>query len=442
MLTDSDRYRARRALAGLFEAAVAAVNAETLVARALSGRLPAAHEAARSIALARRVLLLAIGKASVPMARAAEAHVGARLIAGLVVTPKGSPARGALISRIVEASHPLPDESSELAARLALELLQAADADDVVIVALSGGASALFALPAPGVTLAHKIQISSALLRAGASIRELNTVRKHLSAVKGGRLLEHVREARLASLILSDVPGNDLATIGSGLTAPDPTTFADAVAVLKRRGVWGRAPEPVRDHFERGAAGEIEETLKPGNPEFARVTNAIIGDNATAVAALEAAVCEAGYAADHWRELHGEADDVGRALAAHMAALRSPRTCVVAGGEPVVTVRGAGKGGRAQQCALAFASELARIAPDARIAALFASTDGIDGPTDAAGAFAFADTVARAAASGFNASAALARNDAYNLFLPIGDLFLTGPTATNVADLFIGLLDW
>jgi glycerate-2-kinase len=183
-------------------------------------------------------------------------------------------------------------------------------------------------------------------------------VRKHLSVIKGGQLLRAANGARVLSLILSDVPGDDLATIGSGLTAPDPTTYADAIAVLKRRQLWGRAPETIRDHLERGNAGQIPETPKGGDTTFERVTNVIIGGNRTALDAAETAARELGYAIDRSQELRGEANDLGRALATHMTAITGNRICVIAGGEPVVTVRGSGKGGREQQAALALAIEL------------------------------------------------------------------------------------
>jgi glycerate 2-kinase len=209
--------------------------------------------------------------------------------------------------------------------------------------------------------------------------------------------------------------------------------------VLKRRRLWGRAPETIRDYLERGNAGQVPETPTRDDPVFARVTNTIIGSNRTALDAAEAAARELGYTVDRSQELRGEANDLGRALANHLTALTGDRVCVIAGGEPAVTVRGSGQGGRAQQAALAMAIELARVGADRRIAALFAGTDGIDGPTDAAGAFAFPDSVARAQASGIDAEAALSRNDAYQFFKSIDDLFLPGRTGTNVADIFIGL---
>ena len=365
-----------------------------------------------------------------------------RLVAATVVALPGVPRFDDARITPCESSHPLPSEKSEAAAKAALAMLASARPDDLVIVALSGGASAMFALPADGVPLADKIALTQSLLRSGASIRELNTVRKHLSKVKGGQLVRAANGTRVLSLILSDVPGDDLATIGSGLTAPDPTTYADAIAVLKRRGLWGRAPETIRDHLERGNAGEIAETPKSDDPIFGCVTNVIIGSNRLALDAAEAAARAYGYSVDRSQELRGEANDLGRVLATHLMSIDDERVCVIAGGEPNVTVRGNGKGGRAQQTALAMAMELARSGGKGRIAALVAGTDGIDGPTDAAGAFAFPDTVARAQAAGLSAQTALDRNDAYNLFHRIDDLFMPGATGTNVADICIALVNY
>jgi len=423
----------RGELEGIYRAAVEAVDPARLIARALDVGIPGAS----------RVYVLAVGKASVAMAEVLAARLGDRLTAATVVTLPGTHFTMASDPRITlcEASHPLPSEKSEAAAKIALAMLWAACPGDLVIVALSGGASAMFALPPEGVPVADKIGLTQSLLRSGASIRELNTVRKHLSMIKGGQLLRAVNGARVLSLILSDVPGDDLATIGSGLTAPDPTTFADSISVLKRRQLWGRAPESIRDHLERGNAGQVPETPKRADPIFERVTNTIIGSNQTALDAAETAARALGYTVDRSQELRGEANDLGRALATHMTTIAGDRICVIAGGEPVATVRGSGKGGRAQQAALALAMELWRIASDRRIAALFAGTDGIDGPTDAAGAFAFPDSVARAQAAGIDPETALSGNDAYNFFKGIDDLFVPGSTGTNVADIFIGLIN-
>jgi len=412
----------------------------------MDGAIAGSSEVPAMLETARRVLALAIGKASPAMAAALRRGLGAKIESMLVVAPAGIDwlSRYRELAdpsvRICESSHPQVSEASVVAASAAIKMLSERRPDDLMIVALSGGASAMFALPPDVVPLESKIALTSSLLKSGASIRELNTVRKHLSIVKGGQLLRHMRGARVLSLILSDVPGNDLATIGSGLTAPDPTTFGDAIAVLKRRDLWGRAPEAIRDHLERGSAGEIPETVKAGDPETANVTNIVIGNNRTAVDGAARTAERLGYSVERWRDLRGEADQLGRDFAIELKSIRKARTCFVSGGEPVVTVRGNGKGGRAQQCALSMAIELARDRTR-DIAALFAGTDGIDGPTDAAGAFAFADTVERGSRTGADAEKALARNDAYSFLNVAGDLFMTGPTGTNVADIVAAIID-
>ena len=437
------QLQARTDLEKIYRAAVAAVEPARLVGRAMDGDCPGAEQVPQLIAEASRILLLAVGKAALAMAHEIERRVGDRLADGIAVIPRGSAAttEPALILKR-EASHPVPDASSEEAARLACEMLHRANPDDLVIVAISGGASAMFTLPAEGLTLADKIAINQALLKAGASIRELNIVRRHLSAVKGGRLLHHCGGARVLGLILSDVPGNDLATIGSGLTAGDWSSFGDAVAVLKRRGVWGRAPEAVRAHLERAVAGEVGATVKVGDPILQRVTNVIIGDNNLALEGAERAAAALGYHPHRGKPLHGEANDAGRAVAEYLCEITQDRVCVVAGGEPVVTVQGGGKGGRAQQCALAMGIQLSQIGSGHRIEALVAGTDGIDGPTDAAGAFASPETVAGGERAGVSAATALTRNDAYNFFKASGGLFVTGPSGTNVSDIFIGLVNY
>ncbi len=434
----------RADLEKIYRAAVAAVEPARLVGRAMDGGCPGAEQVPELIAGASRILLLAVGKASLAMAHEIERRVADKLADAIAVIPRGSAATTERALILKKTSHPVPDESSEEAARLACEMLHRASADDLVIVAISGGASAMFTLPADGLTLADKIAINQALLKAGASIRELNIVRRHLSAVKGGRLLRHCGGARVLSLILSDVPGNDLATIGSGLTAGDWSSFGDAVAVLKRRSVWGRAPEAVRAYLERAVAGEAGATMKVGDPILERVTNVIIGDNNLALEGAERAAAALGYHPHRGKPLHGEANDAGRALAEYMCEITQERVCVVAGGEPVVTVRGTGKGGRAQQCALAMGIQLSQIGRGQRkrIAALVAGTDGIDGPTDAAGAFASPETVAGGESAGVSAATALTRNDAYNFFKASGGLFVTGPSGTNVSDIFVGLVNY
>jgi glycerate-2-kinase len=436
----------RSNLVRIYAAAVSAVDPRRVIARALDGVGAGAEAVPAMIEQAAGIYLIAAGKAAAGMASETEARLDARLRDALVIAPSPGlpvalPARSGV--RVMAAAHPLPDASSEAAGRAALEFAGRARPGDLVVVALSGGASALMVAPAGAVTLADKIAINAGLLRAGASIREINTVRKHLSAIKGGRLLQAIAPGvQVLSLILSDVSGNDLATIASGPTAADSTTYADAIAVLKRRGLWGRAPENVRDHLERGAAGEIAETLKRDDPALARVCNIIAGDNGTALEAAATAASSIGYEVERYRELSGEATDLGGEIAAYLCTIDRERVCVIAGGEPVVTLKGNGLGGRAQQSALAMAIELARIGRERRIAALIAGTDGIDGPTDAAGTIVTPSTCARAAEAHLDPGAALARNDAYPFFKALGDLLITGPTGTNVSDVFIALVNY
>ena len=446
---DSDSEPAARAgLESIYRAAVASVDPTRLVARAMDAAGAGAELVPDLIAGASRIFMLAVGKAAAAMACEVERRVGDKLADAIAVIPKVSAATTEQASilekklRVLGAGHPVPDESSEAAARAACEMLHRAAADDLVIVALSGGASAMFTLPAAGIPLADKIAVNQAMLKAGASIRELNIVRKHLSAVKGGRLIRHCGGARVLGLILSDVPGNDLATIGSGLTAGDPSSAGDAVAVMKRRNAWGRAPESVRSYLERAVAGEGDATVKSNDPILQRVTNVIIGDSNLALAGAERAAAALGYRPDRWFELRGEANDVGRAIARSLCEITDDRVCAIAGGEPVVTVRGSGRGGRAQQCALATGIELSQIGSGRRITALFAGTDGIDGPTDAAGAFASPHTVADGDRAGVSAATALARNDSYNFFKAAGGLFVTGPTGTNVSDICVALVNY
>jgi glycerate 2-kinase len=436
---------ARADLVRIFRAALDAVAPDQLSAAALRGELSGAEIVPEFVASAKRIFVLAVGKAASRMMAAAEQQLGGRISDAVAVVPAADLEQnhtGTRIARFFPGGHPLPDADSVGAAQASLAMLAGLDADDMLLVLLSGGASAMIVAPADPVTLEDKIAVNAALLRVRASINEINAVRKHLSAIKGGRLLRHCNGARVLSLILSDVRGNDLATIGSGPTAADHTTFEDARAVLIRHSLWGRTPERVREYLEAGAAGEFDETVKAGDPVLQRVTNIICGDNVRALAAADVAARALGYQVDRWRELYGEAADLGRTLAAHLSALSGERRCVLTGGEPVVTVRGGGKGGRAQELALSLAIELDRLAPQAPIAALCAATDGVDGPTDAAGAFATPSTVARARAANLNPQQHLARNNSYALLKACGDLFQTGPTGTNVTDIFVALVNY
>lgn len=427
-------------LEAIFRDALAAVDAGVLVAHALRG--PLAQSLAPRVG-AGRVVALAVGKAALPMAAAAQEVLRPPPARGMVIAPAihSAPAddlraRGWQLYR---GGHPLPDNDSLAAGRAVVAMLATLGADDLLLVLLSGGASALMVAPPPGVSLADKLAVTQALLRTRASIREINAVRKHLSALKGGRLAAAAGAARVLGLIVSDVRGNDVATIGSGPTAPDPSTFEQARGVLIRHKLWGRTPEAVRGWLEAGMAGEVGETPKPGDPLLQRVRNVIIADNDRALAAAADSARGRGFEPASGGHLYGEAREVGRRLALELAQAPASR-CVLAGGEPLVEVRGGGRGGRAQELALAAALELERLQPARPVALLCAGSDGVDGPTDAAGGFADAGSAARARARGLDPAAELARNNAYAVLEAAGDLFKSGPSRTNVADLFIGLV--
>jgi glycerate-2-kinase len=427
----------------VLRASLAAVDAGAAVSRVVARVGDRLAICGSPLAENRRLWVLAAGKAAAAMAAAFEASAGDRIADGLAITKDG---HGVPLTRIAlrEAGHPVPDARSEDAAREALALVGSAGRDDALVVLLSGGASSLLACPAPGLSLADIAATTSVLLSAGAGIEELNAVRKHLSAVAGGRLGLCSVSARIEVLAISDVPGDRIDVIGSGPFAPDPTTFADALEALDRRGVRTRVPVRVAEHLAAGVRGDAEETPKPGDAGLARVRTTLLATNATAVAAAAVEASRLGMRPVVVSgSLEGEARDVGRRLAALAAAIRpvsgdtSP-LCLIAGGETAVTVRGRGRGGRNQELALAAARVL-----DGRrgIAILAAGTDGSDGPTDAAGAFADGGTVERARSRRLDADAALAENDSYTFFAAEGGLLVTGPTQTNVMDLVLLRVD-
>jgi glycerate-2-kinase len=384
------------------------------------------------------VLIVGGGKAALAMARAAAEVAGPACAGGLVVVPHGADATCAGGIDVVSGGHPLPDLQGAAATRRLLAAVGAAEPDTLVLVVLSGGASSLLVAPAPGLRLADKTRVTRALLASGADIAALNTVRKHCSRVKGGGLARAARRAAaLWALLLSDVNGDDPATIASGPTVADPTTFRDAARVLGDHVAPDRVPIAVRDHLARGCAGRMPETVKPGDPALERSVTVVVGGNRDAVDAAAAAVALRGYATDRLvARIGGDAAEAGRMLAARLLAWPRDRpVAVVAGGETTVRVRPGGRGGRSQQLALAAALALA-----GRPAVLLAAgTDGIDGPTDAAGACVDGETVARAAARGLDPARALAATDSHPLLAATGDLLRTGSTGTNVADLVVAL---
>jgi hydroxypyruvate reductase len=408
----------REFLTGLFEAAIDAARPE----KSLAGFLP---ERPRG-----RTIVVGGGKAAASMAAAVERAWDGPL-EGLVVTRYG---HGAPTKRIevVEAAHPVPDAAGQAAAARMLASLQGLGADDLVLCLISGGASALLAAPAPGLMLDDKRAINKALLASGAGIGEMNCVRKHLSAIKGGRLAAAAAPARVVSLIISDVPGDDLSVIGSGPTTPDPTTSADALAILARYAI--EAPARVLARLRDPAS----ETPKPGDPRFARVDNRLI---AAPILSLRAAAERARAAGVTplilGDAIEGEAREVGKAFAGLALSCRRhgdparPPCVLISGGETTVTVRGHGRGGRNAEFSLALALALDG-AED--VYALAGDTDGIDGSEDNAGAYLSPDTLARARAAGIFARERLDDNDAYSVFAALGDLIVTGPTLTNVND--------
>ena len=438
-----DRSRLRRAAASILAAGVRAADPDLLVRGSLRlrGRRLAAGSATYSLGRG-RLVLVAAGKAAAAMARAAERVLGERIDEAIAVAPSGAPSV-LRRTRLMVAGHPVPDARGAQAAEAVLALARGLGGDDLLLVLVSGGASALLPAPVDGVSLEEKARLTGDLMRSGATIEELNTVRKHLSRLKGGGLARAAAPARVACLVLSDVVGDDLSTIASGPTVPDPTTFADAALVLRGRGVYEGAPAAIRRHLEAGLRGEVPETAKPGETLFERVTTRVIGNNGVAVAAAEREARRQGLRARVLTtRLEGEAREAARVL---VAVLRecvetgrpaAPPVCLLAGGETTVTVRGPGRGGRNQEIAVAAVDPLRCFPAHAVVASL--ATDGVDGASDAAGGVVDQETAREAAALGLAPPAAfLAASDSSSFLGPLGGLIVTGPTGTNVVDLTV-----
>lgn len=430
----------KEVLTQIFQAAVAAVDPYISVKENLSldaGQLVIGG-ARYPLSDIMNIYVIGAGKAAYGMARAAEDVLGDLITAGTVVTKDGHGGKLGRI-RVFEASHPLPDGRGVLAANRMLDMAKMAGEEDLVLCLFSGGASALMVLPAEGITLKDKQEVTQLLLSSGADIGEVNSVRKHLSAIKGGRLAEAAFPARVATLLMSDVIGNDIGTIASGPTAPDETSFIQASEILKMRGVYDHLPDAVKSHLNKGCLGSIPETPKLGAEIFSRVDNLIVASNMTA---LEKAREVAGYMGYHAliydSVVDGEARDAAERLAREAIQYKKEGgltpACLIVGGETTVTLKGTGLGGRNQELALAFAIHTEN---HPEISALFAGTDGTDGPTPAAGAFADGFTIKNAEKQGLDASAGLSDNDSYHFFEAIGDLFSPGPTGTNVMDIGI-----
>ena len=379
-----------------------------------------------------RTIVLGAGKAAAAMAKAVEDRWpdAAGALSGLVVTRYGH-AMPCRRIEVVEAAHPVPDAAGQQAARRILGLAEGLTEDDLVLCLISGGASALLAIPGDGLTLADKQAVNKALLKSGANIGEMNCVRKHLSAIKGGRLAAAAHPAQVVSLLISDVPGDDPSVIGSGPTVADPSTREQALAVIRKYAI--AAPDAVLRHLDSPAS----ETPKPGDPRLARCRTQIVGTPQAALQAAAAVAAAVGVTPIVLGDLEGEARDVAlvhagiaRQVARHGQPLPAPAV-IISGGETTVTVRGQGRGGRNAEFLLALA-----VALDGQpgISAIAGDTDGIDGTEDNAGAILTSDSLARATAKGLNAKAMLANNDGYGFFSGLGDLIVTGPTRTNVND--------
>lgn len=445
----------RAALRRWFDAAITAVEPGAAVRRQLhvSGDRVIAGAVPRAFAWDARVVLIAAGKAAVGMATAIAGIFGPRLTHGMVARPQGD--AGALLMpatfgdattlAVFVAGHPVPDRGSQQAATAALAAVRGLGSRDLVVVGLSGGASALLAAPRPPLTLADKQATTAALVACGADISAINCVRRHLSLIKGGGLARAATPAHVLTLAMSDVPGDVWATIASGPTVPDPSTWAQALAVIERFDLGDRLPPAVLTLLHRGVAGAEAETAKPGDCDLPTAHHVLIATNADAVQAAQSAARVDGHDAVIWKApLTGEAATCASILVDDLLTRRRAgwRGVLVAGGETTVRLGDApGHGGRNQEFALAAARALhaAGSAADG-ITVLAAGSDGVDGPTDAAGAIVDQATVPRASALALDVDDHLRRHDAYPLFAALGDLVRTGPTGTNVMDLVIAIV--
>ncbi len=390
-----------------------------------------------------RIVVVGAGKAVAPMAKAVEDLLGDRISCGVIVVKDehGLPLKKI---EVREASHPVPDKRGVRGTEQILALVEKTGERDLVICLISGGGSALLIAPASGISLEDKQKATKRLLSSGATIHEFNTVRKHLSRVKGGRLAQMAYPATVASLILSDVVGDDLDVIASGPTVPDASTFQNAEKILKDYGIWDQLAAAVRHHVEKGSSGQIEDTPKSDNPAFRQCSQVLVGTNLRALQAAAKTAERLGYRPLILSsKVEGEAREVAKFFTAiGKEVLGSgnplkPPACVLCGGETTVTLQGEGRGGRNQELALAAALAIDGLR---NMVLLSGGTDGTDGPTDAAGAIADGTTLARAREKGLDPKNFLQHNDSYRFFRQLDDLVMTGPTRTNVMDLYILLV--
>ncbi len=439
----------------IYGAALAEVEPENLIKKNVSVRNDKLKIQDRIFDLSsyKDIFLVSIGKAAPFMAEGLYGILGKRLKEGIALFVPGAKKKlnqmEKKLNQIIclPASHPLPDERSLAAAKRILELAMKAGARDLIFFLISGGGSAQVCLPAEGVSLIEKRNVTEMLLKAGASISELNIVRKHLSRIKGGRLAQAAFPATVINLIVSDVVGNDLENIASGLTCWDSSTYADAFFVLKRYGLWDDVPGSIREVVKKGMEGKASETIKREAPAFKRVHHFIIGDNLLALRSAQKEARRLGFKALILTSAdRGEARDAARNYVSLLQNLPRPKKtqrplCLLSGGELTVTVRGRGKGGRNQEFVLAALREMKRCLPGfSNWLVLSFGSDGIDGPTDAAGAWADPSILKKAEELGLDPQKYLEDNDSYNFFKKAGGLIITGPTHTNVMDIRIFLI--
>ena len=396
------------------------------------------------LATFKKIFLIGTGKASASMAQAIEKIFGDRITQGVIAAKYGHvlPLER---TEIIEAGHPIPDQKGFEGAKKIQSILKESGPEDLVIFLLSGGGSALSPLPAEGITLEEKQQVTQLLLDCGADIKEINTIRKHISQIKGGWLARWAYPSTIIGFILSDVVGDQLDVIGSGPTVPDISTFNEAWDILEKYGLIKKVARSIQKHLLSGKEGKVEETPKPGDPAFEKVLNILIGSN---ILALRAAENEASsYGLNTLILSSSIVGDTREAARFHLAIVKEvmssgnplPRpACIISGGETTVTVKGNGLGGRNQEFALAGALEINGLE---KVVLLSGGTDGTDGPTNASGAVADYTTVSRARSMGLDPKAYLENNDAYPFFQKLGDLLITGPTHTNVMDVRIVLID-
>jgi glycerate 2-kinase len=422
--------RLRKQALSIFQAALKAADPAGAVVR---------HLERRDTARFQNIYVIGAGKAGASMAHAAERVLGKRITGGLINVKDGHLAKLRRIE-LNECGHPVPDQRGVDGAKRIAQIAENAGKDDLVLCLVSGGASALLPLPAEPITLAEKQATTKLLLACGANIHEINSIRKHISNIKGGQLARLAAPATVEALLLSDVIGDDLDVIGSGPTAPDASTFAGAIALLERYGIIGKVPAAVRERLERGVAGDIPETPKPADPIFKRVSNTVVGSCKLALDAAQKRAKEMGFRTLVLSsEIQGETRDVARMHAAIALEIRKSGqpvkapVCIITGGETTVTLKGSGLGGRNQEFVLAAAMD---IAGQRDVVVFSAGTDGTDGPTDAAGAVADGETLGRKP----DALRYLTENDSYHYFEALDDLVKTGPTNTNVMDVRLVLV--